>query len=79
MRFTAKIKDGKIKWHDIQGLTKHLNLIDGSECYIDIKASRQRNTAQNNYYWQILKEFGRQCGYHAEEMHDVCKAHFRVK
>ena len=37
-----------------------------------------RNTAQNNYYWAILKEFGKQIGYHAEEMHEVCKNHFKV-
>ena len=78
MRFTAKIKNGEIKWHDIEGVAEHLNLIEGKECYIDIKSSKQRNTAQNNYYWIILKEFGNECGYHAEEMHDVCKAHFKI-
>ena len=79
MRFTAKIKDGKIIWHNPKGLAEHLNLVDGQECYIDIKATKQRNTAQNNYYWAILKEFGNQCGYHAEEMHEVYKVHFKIK
>ena len=79
MRFTAKIKDGKIIWHDTEGVAEHLNLIDNSECYIDIKTSNIRNTAQNNYYWAILREFGKQVGYHPEEMHDVCKTHFKVK
>ena len=78
MRFTAKIKDGVINWHDTKGLAQHLNLIEGSECYIDIKQSNRRNTAQNNYYWAILKEFGNQCGYHPEVMHDVCKTHFKI-
>ena len=78
MRFTAKIKDSKIKWHDENGLIEHLNMIEGKECYIDIKASKMRNTAQNNYYWAILREFGDQAGYHAEEMHDVCKIHFKI-
>ena len=78
MRFTAKIENGEINWHDIEGVAEHLNLIEGKECYIDIKASKVRNTAQNNYYWAILREFGKQCGYHAEEMHDVCKAHFKI-
>ena len=78
MRFTAKIKDGIIEWHDVEGVAEHLNLIDGSECYIDIKASKMRNTAQNNYYWAILREFGKQVGYHPEEMHDVCKCHFKI-
>ena len=79
MRFTAKIINGDIIFHDKNGLKKHLSQIEGNECYIDIKPSKQRNTAQNNYYWQILKEFGRQCGYHAEEMHDVCKVKFKIK
>ena len=79
MRFTALIKDGKINWHDIEGLAEHLNLIEGNECYIDIKASKMRNTAQNNYYWAILREFGKQCGYHPEEMHDVVKSSFKIK
>ena len=79
MRFTAVIKDGKIKWHDNKAVAEHLNLIDSSECYIDIKPSKVRNTAQNNYYWAILREFGKQCGYHAEEMHEVCKSHFKLK
>ena len=79
MRFTAKIENGKIKWHDEKGVAEHLHLIDTKECYIDIKPSKVRNTAQNNYYWAILREFGKQCGYHPEEMHDVCKAHFKLK
>ena len=78
MRFTAKIKDGKIIWHDIEGIAEHLNLIDGKECYIHIKTSKVRNTAQNNYYWAVLRDFVRQCGYHPEEMHDVCKSHFNI-
>ena len=77
MRFTAKIQEGKINWHDADGLEKYLHETDG-EVYIDIKPSKVRNTAQNNYYWAILKEFGKQIGYHAEEMHEVCKNHFKV-
>tara|TARA_R100001594_G_scaffold146712_1_gene198517 strand:+ start:888 stop:1238 length:351 start_codon:yes stop_codon:yes gene_type:complete len=78
MRFTAKIKDGKIHWHNANGLKKYIHEAEGEEVYIDIKASKVRNTAQNNYYWAILREFGKQVGYHPEEMHDVCKAHFKV-
>ena len=77
MRFTANIKEGKINWHDSEGLAEFLHSCEG-EAYIDINPSKIRNTAQNNYYWVILKEFGRQCGYHADEMHDVCKSHFKI-
>ena len=78
MRFTAKIVNGEINWHDTKGLKKYLYEAEG-EVYIDIKPSKVRNTAQNNYYWAILKEFGQQTGYHKEEMHEVCKTHFKVK
>ena len=78
MRFTAKIENGKIVWHDTDGLARYLHESEG-ECYIDIKPSKIRNTAQNNYYWVILKEFGKQVGYHPEEMHEVCKRHFKIK
>ena len=79
MRFTAEIKDGKIKWHDERAIAEHLLLIDTEECYIDIKPSKILNTAQNNYYWSILRDFGKQVGYQAEEMHDVIKSHFKLK
>ena len=78
MRFTAKIKDGKINWHNINSLNRYLYESEG-EVYIDIKPSKIRNIAQNNYYWAMLKEFGEQVGYHAEEMHDVCKVRFHIK
>ena len=79
MRFTAVIKDGKIKWPDERAIAEHLSLIDTEECYIDIKPSKIRNTAQNNYYWSILRDFGKQVGYHPEEMHEVIKSHFKIK
>ena len=78
MRFTAKIHKGAIKWHDNDGLQDFLDKNDG-EVYIDIKPSKQRNTAQNNYYWAMLTAFGTQCGYHPEEMHEVCKTKFKIQ
>ena len=78
MRFTAKIENGEIKWRDIEGLKSYLHKAEG-ECHIDIKLSNLRNTAQNNYYWAILREFGQQVGYHPEEMHEVCKTHFKIQ
>ena len=78
MRFTAKIEKGEIKWHDIEGLAEFLNMFEG-EAHVDIKPSNIRNNAQNNYYWAVLREFGQQVGYHPEEMHEVCKTHFKVQ
>ena len=79
MRFTAAIKDGKIIWHDEKAIAEHLLLIYTQECFIDIKPSKMRNTAQNNYYWSKLRDFGKQIGYHPEEMHEVIKSHFKIK
>ena len=78
MRFTAKIENGKINWHDVDGLARYLYDIEG-EVYIDIKTSNIRNTAQNNYYWSILREFARQIGYQPEELHYWCKRHFKIE
>ena len=67
MRFTGKIKDGKIEWHDVANLRNFLSECEG-EVYVDIKPSKIRNTAQNNYYWAMLKAFGDQCGYSSEDI-----------
>ena len=78
MRFTAKIENGKIVWHDTDSLARYLHESEG-EVYIDIKASNIRNTAQNNYYWSILRDWGQNIGHTADELHDVVKSHFKLK
>ena len=54
MRFTAKIENGKINWHDTKGLAEHLNLIDSEEVYIDIRLLRYeirlKTTITGRYY-----------------------------
>ena len=77
MRFTAEIKDGKTIWHDINALKSFLSDIEG-EVYIDIKPSSVRNTAQNNYYWSLLRDWGKAIGYSAEELHEVVKSKFKI-
>ena len=78
MRFTAEIKDGKTIWHDKRALKAFLDDIEG-EVYIDIKPSNMRNTAQNNYYWALLRDWGKAIGYSAEELHEVVKSHYKMK
>mgnify|MGYP006413094531 FL=1 len=81
MRFTAAIKDGKIKWHDERAIAEHLSLIDTQECYIDIKPSKVRNTAQNNYYWALLRDWGRCIGHGQHDvdyLHGVIKSAFKI-
>ena len=77
MRFTAKIENGKTIWHDIGALKSFLSGIEG-EVYIDIKPSNTRNTAQNNYYWALLRDWGRAIGYDSEELHEVVKSKFKI-
>ncbi|MAH50986.1 hypothetical protein CMI37_34535 [Candidatus Pacearchaeota archaeon] len=79
MRFTAVIKEGKIIWHDERAIAEHLLLIDTEECYIDIKPSKMRNTAQNNYYWALLRDWGNDIGdVDINYMHDLAKTGYRI-
>ena len=79
MRFTAVIKEGKIIWHDERAIAEHLLLIDTEECYIDIKPSKMRNTAQNNYYWALLRDWGNDIGDRdITYMHDLAKTGYRI-
>ena len=78
MRFTGKIREGKLSLHNPSSLKEYLEIEGEGEVYIDIKPAKVRNIAQNNYYWIMLKDFGNQCGYSPEEMHDVCKTHFKI-
>ena len=77
MRFTAEIKDGKVHWHDRAGIKHFFKDCEG-EYYIDIKPSNTRNTAQNNYYWALLRDWGKSIGYDSEELHEVVKSKFKI-
>ena len=77
MRFTAEIKDGKIHWHDRASIKQYFEDCEG-EYYIDIKPSNTRNTAQNNFYWALLRDWGRAIGYDSEELHEVVKSKFKI-
>ena len=79
MRFTGKIKNGKIFWHNNKALNEFLELNDNMECYIDIKASKARNTAQNNYYWAMLRDWGNDIGEDdVDYMHGLVKSRFKI-
>lgn len=77
MRFTANIKDGKVYWHDKAEVMRYFEELEG-EVYIDIKPSNIRNTAQNNYYRALLRDWGRCIGYNVEELHEVVKSKFKI-
>ena len=80
MRFTAEIKDGKVHWHDRAGIKHFFKDCEG-EYYIDIKPSNTRNTAQNNFYWALLRDWGNCIGYRKyeiEDLHKMIKAKFNI-
>ena len=79
MKFTATIKNGRLKIHDNKGLGRYLNDIDG-DVWIDIKpAPKARSSQQNGYYRTIIRQIGNHLGYNEDEMHDVIKNKFQIK
>ena len=77
MRFTARIKDGVISWHDSKGLKDFLATLDG-EVNIFIKPSNIRNNRQNNLYWAMLDDLAPQLGYYSKELHKIFKNEFMI-
>ena len=79
MKFTGKVKKGILKYHDIGGLRRFLNGING-EVWIDIKeAPKMRSVEQNNYYRHIIRQIGNHLGYSEDEMHDGIKQKFAIQ
>tara|TARA_R100000808_G_scaffold283_3_gene1671 strand:+ start:60 stop:401 length:342 start_codon:yes stop_codon:yes gene_type:complete len=79
MKFTGKVKNGSLIFHDEAGLKRHLNGIKG-DVWVDIKeAPKTRSTQQNNYYRHIIRQIGNHLGYDEDEMHDVIKQRFGIQ
>ena len=79
MKFTGKVKNGSLIFHDEAGLKRHLNGIKG-DVWVDIKeAPKTRSTQQNNYYRHIIRQIGNHLGYDEDEMHDVIKQRFGIR
>ena len=79
MKFTAKIKNGRLILDDNKGFGRYIKNIDG-DVWIDIKeAPKTRSTQQNNYYRHIIRQIGNHLGYDEDEMHDVIKQRFGIQ
>ena len=79
MKFSGKIINGSLKFHDIASVRRFLNGIKG-EVWIDIKvAPKMRSSEQNGYYRTIIRQLGNHLGYDEDEMHDVIKQKFAVQ
>lgn len=78
MRFTGSVHNGEVVYHNSGDLRDFLAKVEG-DVYIDIKVAKTRNSAQNNYYWKIVRLVGSECGYNPDEMHKIFKRKFRVE
>lgn len=79
MKFTAKIKNGRLILDDNKGFGRYIKNIDG-DVWIDIKeAPKARSSQQNGYYRTIIRQIGNHLGYNEDEMHDVMKVKFEIK
>tara|TARA_R100000329_G_scaffold65431_3_gene57864 strand:+ start:487 stop:825 length:339 start_codon:yes stop_codon:yes gene_type:complete len=78
MKFTAKVKNGSLSFHDYGSLKRYLNGVKG-EVWVDIKeAPKSRSPKQNGYYRTILRDLARELGDTEDEMHEVMKSHFKI-
>tara|TARA_B100000902_G_scaffold388593_1_gene434476 strand:- start:704 stop:1045 length:342 start_codon:yes stop_codon:yes gene_type:complete len=79
MKFTATIKNGRLKLHDNKGFGRYIKNIDG-DVWIDIKvAPKMRSSEQNGYYRTIIRQLGNHLGYNEDEMHEVIKIKFEIE
>ena len=78
MKFTGKIINGELVFHDYAGLKRHLNGIKG-EVWVDIKkAPKTRSPQQNGYYRTIVRSLANQIGDDEHDMHVIIKKHFGI-
>ena len=78
MKFTAKVKNGSLSFHDYGSLKRYLNGVKG-EVWVDIKEDpKTRSPQQNGYYRTIIRELGNQMGDSEDDMHIIIKNHFNI-
>ena len=79
MKFTAKVKNGSLSFHDYGSLKRFLNQIKG-EVWVDIKvAPKTRSPQQNGYYRTIIRELAKEIGDSEDGMHEAIKEHFKIE
>ena len=79
MRFTGKVKDGKLTLHDKSGFKRHISTIEG-DVWLDIKSMpKTRSPKQHNYYWIVIKQVADELGYTDNELHKVIKEKFNIE
>jgi len=81
IRFSGKIKEGKLILDDIKGFQKYLYSLEGKKIQAIVqKYKTKRSERQNKYYWSvIIKILGDELGYMPEEVHEALKFKFLRK
>jgi len=79
MKFTGKVKDGKLTLHDKEGFKRSLGQFEGEVSLEIKKAVKQRSPQQNAYYRVMLKEASKQLGYTDDELHERIKDEFHIE
>lgn len=75
MKFDIEVKNNKRK---LDMLFSHLMSLSDGYYTISIKKDKNRNIAQNNYYWKSVRIIGNELGYNEDEMHLIIKQHFKI-
>ena len=79
MRFTGKVKDGKLKLYDREGFKRSLHQYEG-EVWLEVKeAEKTHSPKQNAYYRAIIREIANELGYTEDEMHKTTKQLFEIE
>jgi hypothetical protein len=79
MKFTGKVKDGKLTLDDRKGFKDYLYNLEGYVT-LEIKvAENVRSPQQNAYYRVIIRTLGKELGYTEHEMHEVIKNKYEIE
>ena len=79
MKFTGKVKDGKLTLDDRKGFKDYLYNLEGYVT-LEIKVSENvRSPQQNAYYRVIIRTLGKELGYTEHEMHEVIKNKYEIE
>ena len=76
MKFDIEVKKNK---RNLDSLFSHLMSLPDGYYTIQVNTDKNRNTAQNNYYWKSVRIIGNELGYREDEMHLIIKQHFKIK
>ena len=79
MKFTGRVKNGKLKLYDREGFKRSLFEYEG-EVWVEVKRGEKvHSPKQNAYYRAIIREIANELGYTESEMHETVKELFKIE